>query len=84
MLGCPALDEINRREIDDGYRLSEGLITGGQIRDILNELQIDSKSFSVILGLPETAIEEYMDNVVPSKRVSDHIWEQYSSLKHHI
>lgn len=67
----PGLDDANEREIDDIYRRNNGLITIGEITELMEKYNIEKRPLSNLLGFGELTITRYLDGQLPTKRYSD-------------
>lgn len=75
------LRDANLDAMDKAYRISEGLITVTQIKDLLGKYAIGKRPFSLLLGWGETTLTRFVNGDIPSKTYSDLLLRMMKSPK---
>lgn len=70
-MSIPGLIDKNVREIDEQYRVAEGLVSIDDIEKIMKIYKIGKAPLSLALGFGEVTIPRYLEGQVPSKEYSD-------------
>lgn len=78
-MSIPGLIDKNIHEIDEQYRIAEGLVSIDDIEELMKIYKIGKVSLSLALGFEETTISRYLEGQVPSKEHSDIIKTALSS-----
>jgi putative prophage ps3 protein 01 len=78
-MSIPGLIDKNVREIDDQYRLAEGLVSIDDIERFMKIYNIGKAPLSLAIGFGEVTISRYLEGQVPSKEYSDIIKAALSS-----
>ncbi|MCD8018181.1 MAG: DUF4065 domain-containing protein [Clostridiales bacterium] len=67
----PGLIDKNTQEIDEQYRLKEGIVSIEDIKKLLELYKIGKAPLSLALGFGEVTITRYLEGQIPSKEYSD-------------
>ncbi len=78
-MSIPGLIDKNVREIDEQYRVAEGLVSIEDIEKLMKIYKIGKAPLSLALGFGEVTIPRYLEGQVPSKEYSDVIRAVLSS-----
>ncbi len=78
-VSVPGLIDRNVQEIDEQYRMIEGLVTVDDIERLMKIYKIGKAPLSLALGFGEVTISRYLEGQVPSKEYSDIIKSALSS-----
>ncbi|MBO5155502.1 MAG: DUF4065 domain-containing protein [Eubacterium sp.] len=78
-MSIPGLIDKNVQEIDEQYRVAEGLVTIDDIERLMKIYKIGKAPLSLALGFGEVTISRYLEGQVPSKEYSDIIKAALSS-----
>lgn len=70
-IDIPGLLDKNIKEIDEQYRLAEGIISIDDIERMMKIYKIGKAPLSNALGFGEITITRYLDGQIPSKEYSD-------------
>lgn len=70
-MSLPGLMDKNVREIDEQYRLAEGLISVDDIEKMMKIYKIGKAPLSLTLGFGEITVTRYLMGQMPSKEYSD-------------
>ena len=70
-MSIPGLIDKNVKEIDEQYRVAEGLVSIDDIEKIMKIYKIGKAPLSLALGFGEVTIPRYLEGQVPSKEYSD-------------
>lgn len=70
-MNIPGLIDKNIREIDEQYRIAEGLMAIGDIEKLMKLYKIGKAPLSLALGFGEVTISRYLSGQVPSREYSD-------------
>ena len=70
-MSIPGLIDKNVREIDEQYRVAEGLVSIEDIEKLMKIYKIGKAPLSLALGFGEVTIPRYLEGQVPSKEYSD-------------
>ncbi len=70
-MSIPGLMDKNVQEIDEQYRMAEGLVTVDDIEKLMKIYKIGKAPLSIALGFGEVTIPRYLEGQVPSKEYSD-------------
>lgn len=70
-MSIPGLIDKNVQEIDEQYRMAEGLISIDDIEKLMKIYKIGKAPLSLTLGFGEVTIPRYLEGQVPSKEYSD-------------
>ncbi len=64
------IEDDNYKSLDNDYRNINNVVTPNEIREIMHKYKITRKNLSLLLGLKETEIHDYLDGKIPSKNIS--------------
>lgn len=78
-MSIPGLIDRNVQEIDEQYRLAEGIVTVKDIERLMKLYKIGKGPLSLALGFGEVTIPRYLEGQIPSKEYSDIIKSALSS-----
>ena len=78
-MSIPGLIDKNVQEIDEQYRVAEGLVSIDDIEKLMKIYKIGKAPLSLTLGFGEVTIPRYLEGQVPSKEYSDTIKAVLSS-----
>lgn len=78
-MSIPGLIDKNVQEIDEQYRVFEGLVTIEDIERLMKIYKIGKAPLSLALGFGEVTISRYLEGQIPSKEYSDIIKSALSS-----
>ena len=78
-MSLPGLIDKNIQEIDEQYRLAEGIVTIEDIEKMMKIYKIGKAPLSLALGFGEVTITRYLSGQVPSKEYSDVLKEALTS-----
>lgn len=78
-MSIPGLIDKNVQEIDEQYRMAEGLVSIDDIERLMKIYKIGKAPLSLALGFGEVTIPRYLEGQVPSKEYSDIIKAALSS-----
>ena len=81
-MSIPGLIDKNVQEIDEQYRVSEGLVSIDDIKRLMKIYKIGKAPLSLALGFGEVTIPRYLEGQVPSKEYSDIMKAALSSPKY--
>lgn len=70
-MNIPGLIDKNVQEIDEQYRIEEGLVSIDDIEKLMKIYKIGKAPLSLALGFGEVTIPRYLEGQVPSKEYSD-------------
>lgn len=70
-MSIPGLIDKNILEIDEQYRVAEGLVSIDDIERLMKIYKIGKAPFSLALGFGEVTIPRYLEGQGPSKEYSD-------------
>lgn len=70
-MSIPGLMDKNVQEMDEQYRMAEGLVTVDDIEKLMKIYKIGKAPLSIALGFGEVTIPRYLEGQVPSKEYSD-------------
>lgn len=70
-VSIPGLLDKNVQEIDEQYRVAEGLVSVDDIERLMKIYKIGKAPLSLALGFGEVTIPRYLEGQVPSKEYSD-------------
>lgn len=70
-MSIPGLIDKNVQEIDEQYRVAEGLVSIDDIEKLMKIYKIGKAPLSLSLGFGEVTIPRYLEGQVPSKEYSD-------------
>lgn len=70
-MSIPGLIDKNVQEIDEQYRVAEGLVSIEDIEKLMKIYKIGKAPLSLALGFGEITIPRYLEGQVPSKEYSD-------------
>lgn len=70
-MSLPGLMDKNVQEIDEQYRLDEGLVSVNDIEKMMKIYKIGKAPLSLALGFGEVTITRYLLGQIPSKEYSD-------------
>lgn len=70
-MSIPGLMDKNVQEIDEQYRIAEGLVTTNDIEKMMKIYKIGKAPLSLILGFGEVTVTRYLLGQIPSKEYSD-------------
>lgn len=70
-VNIPGLMDSNAQEVDRQYRVQEGIVSVGDIYDLMEVYKIGKAPLSLALGFGEITITRYLSGQVPSKEYSD-------------
>lgn len=70
-MSLPGLIDKNIREIDEQYRIAEGLVSIEDIERLMKIYKIGKAPLSLALGFGEVTVPRYLEGQVPSKEYSD-------------
>lgn len=70
-VNIPGLMDSNAQEVDRQYRLQEGIVSIGDICDLMEIYKIGKAPLSLALGFGEITITRYLSGQIPSKEYSD-------------
>ena len=70
-MSIPGLIDKNVQEIDEQYRVAEGLVSVDDIEKLMKIYKIGKAPLSLALGFGEVTIPRYLEGQVPSKEYSD-------------
>lgn len=70
-MNIPGLIDKNIREIDEQYRIAEGLMAIGDIEKLMKLYKIGKAPLSLALGFGEVTISRYLSGQVPSREYSE-------------
>lgn len=70
-MSLPGLMDKNIQEIDEQYRLAEGLVSVNDIEKMMKIYKIGKAPLSLALGFGEVTITRYLLGQIPSKEYSD-------------
>ncbi|HAF26353.1 MAG TPA: hypothetical protein DCG85_03445 [Lachnospiraceae bacterium] len=70
-ISIPGLIDKNVQEIDEQYRLIEGLVSVDDIEKLMKIYKIGKAPLSLALGFGEITITRYLEGQIPSKEYSD-------------
>ena len=70
-MSIPGLIDKNVMEIDEQYRIVEGLVSIKDIERLMKIYKIGKAPLSLALGFGEVTISRYLQGQVPSKEYSD-------------
>ena len=78
-MSIPGLIDRNVQEIDEQYRLAEGIVTVKDIERLMKLYKIGKGPLSLALGFGEVTIPRYLEGQIPSKEYSAIIKSALSS-----
>ena len=78
-INIPGLIDKNIQEIDEQYRIYEGIVSIGDIEKLMKIYKIGKAPLSLTLGFGEVTITRYLSGQIPSKEYSDIIKAALSS-----
>lgn len=78
-LSIPGLIDKNVQEIDEQYRVAEGIVSIDDIERLMKIYKIGKAPLSLALGFGEITILRYLEGQIPSKEYSDIIKASLSS-----
>lgn len=78
-MNIPGLIDKNIQEIDEQYRIYEGIVSIGDIEKLMKIYKIGKAPLSLTLGFGEVTITRYLSGQIPSKEYSDIIKAALSS-----
>lgn len=70
-MSIPGLIDKNVQEIDEQYRVAEGLVSVDDIEKLMKIYRIGKAPLSLALGFGEVTIPRYLEGQIPSKEYSD-------------
>jgi len=70
-MSLPGLIDKNVQEIDEQFRMAEGLVSIDDIEKLMKIYKIGKAPLSLALGFGEVTISRYLEGQVPSKEYSD-------------
>ena len=70
-ISIPGLIDKNIGEIDEQYRVAEGLVSIDDIEKLMKIYKIGKAPLSLALGFGEVTVPRYLEGQVPSKEYSD-------------
>ena len=70
-MSIPGLIDRNVQEIDEQYRMAEGIVSTDDIEKLMKIYKIGAAPLSLALGFEEGTISRYLKGQVPSKEHSD-------------
>ncbi len=70
-MNIPGLIDKNVQEIDEQYRVAEGLVSIDDIEKLMKIYKIGKAPLSLALGFGEVTIPRYLEGQIPSKEYSD-------------
>ncbi len=70
-MSIPGLIDKNIQEIDEQYRVVEGLVLADDIKKLMKIYKIGKAPLSLALGFGEATVPRYLEGQVPSKEYSD-------------
>lgn len=80
-LYVPEINDSNAQAREDAYREASGLITVGEIQEVLKKYDIGAGPLSKLLGFGEVTIHRYLAGQLPSKKHSDLLLKVRASHK---
>ena len=78
-MSLPGLIDKNIQEIDEQYRITEGIVTIEDIERMMQIYKIGKAPLSLALGFGEVTITRYLSGQIPSKEYSDVLKEALTS-----
>ena len=78
-MSIPGLIDKNIQEVDEQYRLQEGIVSIDDIEKLMKNYNIGKGPVSFALGFGEVTITRYLQGQMPSKEYSDVIKKALSS-----
>lgn len=81
-IDIPGLLDKNIKEVDEQYRLAEGIIAIDDIERMMKIYKIGKAPLSSALGFGEITITRYLEGQIPSKEYSDIVKKALTSPKY--
>lgn len=78
-MDIPGLADRNTEEIDEQYRITEGIVAVSDIEKLMKIYHIGKAPLSLALGFGEVTVSRYLAGQMPSKEYSDTIKNALSS-----
>lgn len=70
-MSIPGLIDKNIKEVDEQYRVAEGIISVDDIEKLMKIYKLGKAPLSLALGFGEVTITRYLEGQIPSKEYSD-------------